>query len=93
MIKGKIKQGEYFDSVTLMIVSKEVNKVNGVIDSSVVMGTNENKSILKMAELFIDEFINADDTDMLIVIKAENEEAYNAALAKVDEQLDAIRNT
>jgi len=92
MIKGKIKQGEYFDSVTLMIVSKEVNKVNGVIDSSVVMGTNENKSILKMAELFIDEFINADDTDMLIVIKAENEEAYNAALAKVDEQLDAIRN-
>lgn len=92
MIKGIIKKGEYFDSVTLMIVSKEVNKIDGVQDSSVVMGTNENKSILKMAELFIEEFNNADDTDMLIVIKAENEDAFNAGLAKVDEQLEAIRN-
>ncbi len=92
MIKGIIKKGEYFDSVTLMIVSKEVNKINGVIDSSVVMGTNENKAILKMAELFLDDFISTNDTDMLIVINAENEESYKNALIKVEEQLKAIRN-
>ena len=68
MIKGTIKKGEYFDSVTLMIVSKEVNKIDGVIDSSVIMGTNENKSILKMAELYINTFDDSDDTVMLIVI-------------------------
>ena len=92
MIKGIIKKGEYFDSVTLMIVSKEVNKVDGVIDSSVIMGTNENKSILKMADLFIDDFIDADDTDMLIVISCNDETAYKNALIKVDEELNAIRN-
>ena len=92
MIKGTIKKGEYFDSVTLMIVSKEVNKIDGVLDSSVVMGTNENKSILKMAELYVNTFDNSDDTDMLIVISYENEQAYENALEKVEEQLKAIRN-
>ena len=92
MIKGIIKKGEYFDSVTLMIVSKEVNKLDGVIDSSVIMGTNENKAILKMADLFIADFNEADDTDMLVVISYENEEAYENALVKVDEELEAIRN-
>ena len=92
MIKGTIKKGEYFDSVTLMIVSKEINKMDGVIDSSVVMGTNENKAILKMAELYVSDFDEADDTDMLIVISAENEDAYKKALDSVDERLKAIRN-
>jgi FdrA protein len=92
MIKGTIKKGEYFDSVTLMIVSKEVNKIDGVIDSSVIMGTNENKSILKMAELYVDIFDEADDTDMLIVISYENEQAYENSLEKVEEELLAIRN-
>ena len=67
MIKGIIKKGEYFDSVTLMIASKEINKNNGIIDSSIIMGTNENKAILKMAGLFLDIFENADDTDLLLL--------------------------
>jgi succinyl-CoA synthetase alpha subunit len=92
MIKGIIKKGEYFDSVTLMIVSKEINKITGVIDSSVVMGTNENKAILKMAELYIDLFDKSDDTDMLVIIKAENETICVEALKKVDEHLKQIRN-
>jgi len=92
MIKGTIKQGEYFDSVTLMIVSKELNKVQGVIDSSVIMGTNENKSILKMAELYVPEFDQADDTDMLISIDAENETAHAEAIERLEVELDAVRN-
>lgn len=92
MIKGVIKKGEYFDSVTLMIVSKEVNKIDGVNDSSVIMGTNENKSILKMADLYLEDFNDADDTDMLIVINCDNETSFQNALVKVDEELDAIRN-
>ncbi|MCK4661693.1 MAG: acyl-CoA synthetase FdrA [Bacteroidales bacterium] len=92
MINGIIKKGEYFDSVTLMIVSKEINKTEGVIDSSIVMGTNENKSILKMANLFIDIFNDADDTDLLICINSENKDAYEKALKNADIQLKAIRN-
>jgi len=44
--KGFIRKGEYFDSVSLMIISKELTQLEGVIDSAVVMGTKENKDIL-----------------------------------------------
>ena len=93
MIKGIIKKGVYFDSVSLMIVSKELNKIDGITDSSVVMGTNENKAILKMAELYVDIFDDADDTDMLISVNAKDEESFQNALVFIEKQLKAIRNT
>ncbi|MCD4791930.1 MAG: acyl-CoA synthetase FdrA [Bacteroidales bacterium] len=93
MIKGIIKKGVYFDSVSLMIVSKDLNKIEGVSDSSVIMGTNENKAILKMADLYIDMFDDADDTDMLIAVGVENEETFQNALIFIEEQLKAIRKT
>ena len=93
MIKGIIKKGVYFDSVSLMIVSKDLNKIEGVSDSSVIMGTNENKAILKMADLYIDMFDDADDTDMLIAVGVENEEIFQNALIFIEEQLKAIRKT
>ena len=56
MIKGLIKKGEYFDSVTLMLVSKEINQRKGIIDSAVVMGTKENRAIMIASGLFLPEF-------------------------------------
>ena len=86
IVKGLIKTGEYYDSVTLMLVAKELNKTNGVIDSAVVMGTNENKSILKASNMLLPEFDNAKDADLLIAIKAENADL----LEKAFKQLDAV---
>ena len=42
IIKGIVKKGEYFDSVSLMIVAHKINQIQGVTDSAVVMGTKEN---------------------------------------------------
>ncbi|MBU1534366.1 FdrA family protein, partial [Myxococcota bacterium] len=71
--KGIIKKGEYFDSVTLMIVSRKLSAVEGVADSSIVMGTSENKAILESAGLLIDTFTESSDTDLLVAIKAEDQ--------------------
>lgn len=92
IVKGLIKKGEYFDSVSLMIVSKEINQITGVVDSSVVMGTSENKAILATAGLLIPEFSDCNDTDLLICIKAETETHANQALQEVDAFLKNIRN-
>ncbi len=92
VVKGFIKQGEYFDSVTLMIVAGEVTKMEGVIDSAVVMGTQENMSILKNSGLLLDEFKNAEDNDLLIGIKAENNEVLEKALKRTEELFSEIRN-
>jgi len=92
MIKGIIKKGAYYDSVTLMLVAKEINKMSGVEDSSVVMGTKENMAILKNAGLMISDVEKADDTDLLIVVKAQNEKDAANAINSVGTLLKELRN-
>ncbi|MBT4574931.1 MAG: acyl-CoA synthetase FdrA [Candidatus Cloacimonetes bacterium] len=92
MIKSLVKKGEYFDSVSLMIVGKDVAQMNFVQDATVVMATQENKSILKTANLYLDEFEQYDDTDLLIVIKSDNEEKFDEIFKNVDILLKEIRN-
>jgi len=92
IVKGILKKGAYYDSVSLMIVSKELNQLEGIKDSSVVMGTQENRAILNAAGLMVSDFDIANDTDLLISIKAISEEAISNAFAKVDQLLKDIRN-
>jgi len=92
IVKGVLKKGAYYDSVSLMIVSKEINQLEGITDSSVVMGTQENKAILNAAGLLVSDFENSNDTDLLISIKAISDEAISNALGKVDQLLNDIRN-
>ena len=91
VIKGIVKKGEYFDSISLMIAVQKINKIEGVIDAAVVMGTQENKAILKRSGFLIDEFQSTEDTDLLIAVKTENEEIINAVLANIDKELKQIR--
>lgn len=92
MIKGIVKKGEYFDSVSLMIVGKDIAQMDYVQDATVVMATQENKSILKTADLYLNEFEKYDDTDLLIVIKSDNEDKFDEMFENVDKFLNEIRN-
>ncbi|NTW32028.1 MAG: FdrA family protein, partial [Bacteroidetes bacterium] len=75
-----------------MLVSKEINKTEGVIDSAVVMGTKENKSILEASGLLISDFDNTGDSDLLICIKAENEQITDSFLNDTENIFKKIRN-
>lgn len=90
-IKGIIKKGEYFDSVSLMLVAKDVNKLAGINDSGVVMGTAENKSILKASGIFIEEFNDAKDSDLLVVVKAEKDDDAVKAIAEIENLFKKLR--
>ncbi|MDP8267803.1 MAG: acyl-CoA synthetase FdrA [Candidatus Tenebribacter davisii] len=92
MIKSLVKKGEYYDSVSLMIVGKDVSNMENVIEATVVMATKENKSILKTAGLYLDEFKQYDDTDLLIVVKSDREDKFTEIFEKVDNLLIEIRN-
>lgn len=84
---GRIKQGFYFDSVTLMRVGRELSGAAGVSDASIVMATEANKSILDMSGLLLPEFKKTSDQDLLIVVKAKDTSAAQAALAVAEELL------
>ncbi len=91
VVKGVIKKGEYFDSVTLMTVAKRLNQLPGVKDSAVVMGTKENKSILEASGLLLAEFRSAQDADLLIAVKAADDKAVSSGLEKAEVYLRESR--
>ena len=87
MVRGKIKKGSYYDSITLMRVGKAVAALEGVTDAAVVMGTQTNKGILGASGLYLSDFDASGDTDLLIAIKSESEPAVEKAMAEVENQL------
>ncbi|MCK5882415.1 MAG: acyl-CoA synthetase FdrA [Bacteriovoracaceae bacterium] len=91
--KGLIKGGEYFDSVSLMIVAKKMNAIDGVEDSSVVMGTGENKAILDASGFLLDLFGSSNDTDLLVVVKAQSDQVADEVLGNIDTYLSDLRKT
>ena len=90
IIKGILKKGEYFDSVSLMIAANKINQLEGVIDSAVVMGTKENKAILKASGFLIEQFHEAGDTDLLIAVKAATQDAAEKVLENIDADLKKL---
>ncbi len=87
IIKAEIRSGSYFDSAVLMQLQRSVAQLEGVQDAGVVMGTEENKEILAHIDLVNEEILAAKPDDMVIVVRADNEEAAINALGQVDELL------
>jgi len=70
-VKSLIKTSEYHDSVSLMLVARELVKFPGVIDASVMMGTDANKSLLEQSGLLTPEGQAATPNDLIIAVKTE----------------------
>jgi succinyl-CoA synthetase alpha subunit len=83
-VKVLIKPSEYHDSVSLMLVARELSKLAGVKDAAVVMGTEANKSILADAGLLTDSASTASPNDLLIAVSSENDSAAEEALQKAE---------
>ncbi len=69
-VKTLIKTSEYHDSVSLMLVARELSKLEGVQDAAVVMATEANKSILADAGLLTEEAKAATPNDLVIAVSA-----------------------
>ncbi len=85
-ILARIK-AEYHDSITLMQVAAALLDLPGVEDAAVVMGTQANHEILAGAGLLTPEVAATKPNDLVIVIKAADEAAGQAALAQAQEIL------
>jgi succinyl-CoA synthetase alpha subunit len=91
VIKTVVRKDDYRDSVMLMRISKELEELEGVEKASAMMGTDNNKQMLKDAGLYTDEAIKAGPNDLIIVVDAVSEVLADQALSKVDELLAVKR--
>ena len=83
-VKTIIKKSEYHDSVSLMLVARDLAGQAGIEDAAVVMATDANKSILEAAGLLTDAVEAATANDLAIAVKASTSQAAEDALANVE---------
>lgn len=86
-----IKRSEYYDSVTLMLVAKALLEGPGVEDAAVVMATAANRDILAQASLLVGEALTAAPDDLVIAVRAINDDVCDQALTTANELLIASR--
>jgi FdrA protein len=83
-VKTLIKISEYHDSVSLMLVARELSNLEGVQDAAVVMATEANKSILEGAGLLTDEAKAATPNDLVIAVSTQAASVADSALQKAE---------
>lgn len=93
IIRSLIKPSAYFDSVTLMLVQREVRQLAGVEEAGAVMGTEANKELLRDAGLLTPEAQGARPDDLILAVRAASEETATAALAAAETLLTQRRET
>ncbi len=90
MVAGVIvKGGNYRDSVTLMRVSNEVSKLNGVSQAAVVMATPLNKRFLADVGFKGGEIERAGPDDLIIAVEAQSKEVIESTMSKVEDMLSS----
>ena len=85
-VKWEVRAGAYYDSVVLMQLQRGLLDLPGVEDAGVVMATQANRDLLAANDLLPDS-ISANPDDLLIIVKAETENAATGAIENVDELL------
>jgi FdrA protein len=93
VIEAAIRSGTYRDSVVLMQLQRSLVDLPGVLDAGVVMGTDANKAVLAQSGLLAPEAQAAGADDLVIVVRAEEGAAAQAALDQVDDLFAARRRT
>jgi FdrA protein len=74
-----------------MQLQRSLADLAAVLDAGVVMGTDANKDVLAQSDLLTPEVQAAGADDLVIVVRAEDDSAAQAALDQVDDLLAARR--
>jgi FdrA protein len=88
VIKAVIRKNAYYDSVTLMAISKKIEEIDGVVNAVVSMGTEMNKELLQNAGMMTEEAEKAGPSDLMITFKVLDESIVDNILSEVEAALN-----
>jgi len=83
-VVAEIRPGAYADSVVLMQLQRALAALPGVEEAGVVMGTEANRALLESTGILTPEAARANAEDLIIAIRAADEQSARSALAQVD---------
>lgn len=83
-----IRKNTYYDSVKLMLISKDIKKIEGVHEALVGMGTDLNKELSENLNLMADEIKDLGPNDFFITALADD----NVEIETLIEEADRLLN-
>ncbi|MBM4277084.1 MAG: acyl-CoA synthetase FdrA [Deltaproteobacteria bacterium] len=83
-----IRKKEYYDSVFLMRVAKQIAGQRGILQAATLMGTEKNKVLLADIGFESVEISSATPNDLIIAIRAENETILSNTIENIDQWLN-----
>lgn len=73
VVRAVIRKNAYYDSVTLMAISKDITALEGVEDAVVNMGTDNNKALMANVGMMTPAVEEAGPNDLVIAFKIADE--------------------
>ncbi len=92
-VLNRVERGRYLDSVALMRLSRRLSALPGVEAAAAMIGSPSNRDLLREAGLLGPEGEQAGANDLVIAVRAVNEQAGRAALSSALDLLTAKSNT
>lgn len=84
----EIRENTYYDSVTLMLISKDVKKIEGVHEALVGMGTDLNKELAENLNIITDEIKEIGPNDFFVTLLADDHVQIENIVEEVDKLLN-----
>jgi FdrA protein len=88
-----VQRDSYYDSVFLMLMSKEVKSTSGVHDATIAMGTEMNLDLLRSLGFQGDSLAGVTPNDLVIAVDCSNGGTANAAMAAAKLALSRKKRT
>jgi succinyl-CoA synthetase alpha subunit len=79
-----VRRNAYVDSVSLLQVSADVLALPGVLEAALVMATDLNRQVLADSGLLVDEAQAAGPNDLVIAVRAADDETVASALLEAE---------
>lgn len=89
----EVRKNTYYDSVTLMLITKDIKKLDGVKEILVGMGTDLNKELAENLNLSNEEVKNLTPNDFFISVLSEKENVMDSIIDKVEELLSSKKSS
>ena len=89
MLRNHVLRNTYRDSVALMRLSQEMESLQGVSQATAIMGTDNNKELLRQAGLLDDEGLAASPNDLIVAFDLASAELEPQTLQWFRERLEA----
>ncbi|MEM9360382.1 MAG: acyl-CoA synthetase FdrA [Pseudomonadota bacterium] len=91
VVVSEVRRDHYVDSVALMRLSQSLMNIEGVQEAALMMGTAANLALMEDARLLDETGRHANGGDLVVGVRAENQEAATAALLEAKNLLGSSK--